>query len=195
MSYLSEDGLQWWKLLNINKDINITTFEDFNEEILKYFEPVNREVNARKALSALKQMGNYSQISAYNAKFSKWLLQVPSMTEDNRLFHYNQGLKHRIRVEMERSEIDLVAEAMRTADRMDNIYGGATFNFHRTNSGVPEPIEIGNVPIKRKFVKLSPEEKNKPEEENKCFVCQKVGCFAKRHNKRNSRNSKKLVEP
>ncbi len=35
--YLSEDGLQWWELVNINKNMNIATFEDFNEEILKYF--------------------------------------------------------------------------------------------------------------------------------------------------------------
>ncbi len=29
VSYLSEDGLQWWELVNINNNINITTFEDF----------------------------------------------------------------------------------------------------------------------------------------------------------------------
>ncbi len=117
------------------------------------------------------------------------------MTEDEKLFHYKQGLKHRIRVEIERSEIDFLAEAMRIADRMDIIYGRTTFNFHHTNSGRPQPMEIGNVHIRRKFVKLSPEEKNKIKEENKCFVCKKVGCFAKRHNKRNPRNSNKLVEP
>ncbi len=55
--------------MNINNQINIQTFENFKTEILKHFEPVNREINARKALSALKQMGAYSSITAYNAEF------------------------------------------------------------------------------------------------------------------------------
>ncbi len=65
------------------------------------------------------------------------------MTEDERLFHYNQGLKHRIEVEIELSKIDLLAEAMRIADRMDNIFARTTFDFNPTNSGGPEPMEIG----------------------------------------------------
>ncbi len=58
ISYLSDDGLQCWELVNINNQIYIQTFENFKTEILKYFEPVNREVNARKALCALKTNGS-----------------------------------------------------------------------------------------------------------------------------------------
>ncbi len=49
LSYLSDDGLQWCELVNINNQIDIQTFENFKMEILKYFEPVNRKVNARKS--------------------------------------------------------------------------------------------------------------------------------------------------
>ncbi len=76
ISYPSDDGLQWWKLVKINSQKNIQTFECNKTEILKYVEPVNREVNARKALSALKQMSAFSSITPYNAECSKWLLQV-----------------------------------------------------------------------------------------------------------------------
>ncbi len=49
VNYVSGDGLQWWELININKHNSINTFEDFKRELLKYFEPVNREINARKS--------------------------------------------------------------------------------------------------------------------------------------------------
>ncbi len=82
VSYLIGDGLQWWELININKHNSIYSFEDFKRELLKNFEPVHREINAKKALSNLKQMGELNSISSYNAEFSKWLLQVPTMAGD-----------------------------------------------------------------------------------------------------------------
>ncbi len=85
-------------------------------------EPVDREINARKALSNLKQMGVLNAISSYNAEFSKWLLHVPTMARDEQSFHYSQGLKNTIRVEIERSEVTSLQEAMRIADGIDNIY-------------------------------------------------------------------------
>ncbi len=57
ISYRGGDGLQWWELININDRNSIYTFENFKRELLKYFEPVNREINGRNALSNSKQMG------------------------------------------------------------------------------------------------------------------------------------------
>ncbi len=72
-----------------------------------------------KHLVILKQMGVLNSISSYNAEFSKWLLQVQTMAGDEQIFHYSQGLKNKIRVEIERSEVTSPQEAMRIADRMD----------------------------------------------------------------------------
>lgn len=175
VSYLTEDGLHWWELINISKEVNISTFAQFKEEILKYFEPVNREINAQKVLSTIKQMGNLNKISDYNIEFSKWLLRVPSMAEDERVLHYSQGLKHKLRIEIERSGVTGLSEAMRVADRMDNIYGRTMSPFYREGpSNGPVPMEVGNVPTRRRFVKLSPEEKQKLIKEKMCFVCKKA---------------------
>ena len=58
ISYLTDDGLEWWQLLQINPDININSFHDFGNELLKYFEPVNRELNARKNIYNFKKWVN-----------------------------------------------------------------------------------------------------------------------------------------
>ncbi len=72
-------------------------------------------------------MGAFSSITAYNAEVSKWLLQAPLMANDEQIFHFSQGLKTRIKVEIERSELTSLSEAMRIADRMDSLYSRGSF--------------------------------------------------------------------
>ena len=50
ISFMSGDGLQWWELACLDLQNPIMSFADFKEKILHYFEPANRELNARKML-------------------------------------------------------------------------------------------------------------------------------------------------
>ncbi len=95
----------------------------------------------------------------------------------SRYSNYSQGLKNRIRVEIERSELTSLSEAMRIADRMDSLYSRGSFFFQGGPSNGPTPMEIGQVPFKKhyKFVKLSDEEKEKLMKENKCLNVRKKG--------------------
>ena len=86
VSYKARDGLQWWELSTIHGQY-IMNDEHFKQELLKYFEPINREINERRNLNALKQMGRFASVRAYNREFSKWLLLVPSMTAAEQIFH------------------------------------------------------------------------------------------------------------
>eukprot|EP00171_Calliarthron_tuberculosum_P023648 IDg23648t1 len=101
-------------------------------------------------------MGAFHTIAAYNKEFTKWLLQVPTMVVDEQIFHYGQGLKNRIRVEIERSEVSTLAEAMRIADRMDNLYNSnrGTFTYSSGQSSGPTPMEIGQIPQRPKFRRM-----------------------------------------
>ena len=47
VSCMNGEGLEWWDLLTINNQI-IETFTEFKVQMLNYFEPVNRELTARK---------------------------------------------------------------------------------------------------------------------------------------------------
>ena len=97
VSFMNGGALQWWEMINLNEQNQIEPFEDFKSKIFDYYEPINRELNARKQMNYLKQMGNFDSITAYNRAFSKWLLQVPSMTIAEQLYHYSQGLKRQTR--------------------------------------------------------------------------------------------------
>jgi len=211
ISYLADDGLEWWQLLKINPDVAINTFQDFGNELLKYFEPVNRELNARKNMNMLKQMGNFSKISEYNKEFTKYLLQIPTMAQAEQIFHYSQGLKNKIRIEIERAQPENLQTAMIIADRIDNIYG-TTFEFGSSSRNQPTPMEIGNMNFQnrprvnnnfrnnqRSFYSSQKTGNRKPQinwrlkrrlnwkeiqqfrQENKCFVCDKVGCNSRTH--------------
>ena len=189
VSYMSEDGLQWWELSTMHGQ-NIINYEHFKQELLKYFEPINRELNARRNLNTLKQMGKFTAVRAYNQEVSKWLLQVPSMTAPEQIFHYSQGLKNRTRIEIERSEPQSLQDAMRIADRIDSLYQNAqsfsNFGFgSSTNNGFsdrPTPMQIGNMNYQRRN-RLTESEKRRCIENNLCFICKKKDCFAKKHKK------------
>ncbi len=165
----------------------------FQQEILNYFEPVNRELTARKMLSELKQMGKLTIVRDYNREFSKWLLQIPSMTAAEQIFHYSQGLKTRTRIEVERSEPNTLQDAMKIADRLDSLYtsGQNSFGFGRSNnnhSGGPTPMQIGNIPQYRNK-RLPYAEKMRRVEKKLCFVCGKPNCIARNHYNNNSGRS------
>lgn len=70
VSYMTGDSIQWWELVLLNK-IQISTFDEFEKQLLKYFEPVYRELTARKILSELKQMSKFSSVRDYNKEFSR----------------------------------------------------------------------------------------------------------------------------
>ncbi len=181
LSYLPDDGFQWWETVNLNNQVNIATFKSFQIELLKFFEPVNMEVNARETLSSWEQTGALNPISAFNAEVTKLLLQIPTMANDEQILHYSQGLKNRMRLEIERSEITSLTDAMRIADRIDSIYTRGSFPYQ---GGFGNGVTPMDVPQKYKFVKLSAEEKVQFFTEGKCFICKNVGCRASKHKKK-----------
>ena len=95
---MTGNALQWWELVHIDESTEIKTYAEFEKELLTYFEPVNRELNARKMLRNLKQMGKCEMVKIYNREFSKWLLQIPTMTSAEPIFNYMEGLKRHIRI-------------------------------------------------------------------------------------------------
>ena len=154
---------------------------------------MNREKKARKALSSLKQMARFNSVHAYNKEFSKWLLQIPPMAVSEQLFHYNQGLKHKIRIEVEKSDPENLQQAMRLADKMDNLISNrnellvslSPFGSPGSSNG-PTPMQIGNIKSRGFYKRLSPEELEKRRKENLCFICGKPNCWTGKH--RNGKN-------
>ena len=184
LSYMTGAGLQWWELATLNGNI-LTSYEEFQKELINYFQPVNRELTARKMLSDLKQMGKLTLVQDYNREFSRWLLQISSMTAAEQIFHYSQGLNTRTIIEVERAEPQSLQDAMKIADRLDSLFnsGQNYLVFPRSThifSSVPTPIQIGNIQPFRS-TKLSPAENVRRIEHRLCFVWGKPNCIARNH--------------
>ena len=132
VGYMTGAGLQWWESVTLN-GTTITSYRDLQRELLNYFEPVNCDLTARRMPRNLKQMGKLTLVREYNKEFSKWLLQIPTMTPAEQISHYSQGLKSRTRIEVERAEPITLQDAMKIADRLDSLYTSGQ-NF----SGLPD---------------------------------------------------------
>lgn len=189
VSYMSGDGLHWWELVLLNK-VELDSFDIFEKEMLKHFEPVNRELTARKVLSDLKQMGKFNTVRAYNREFSRWLLQIPTMDPAERIFHYSNGLKTKMRIEVGRAEPDTLDKAMRIADKMDSLYySNGRYMGQNNGNGVggPTPMQIGNIQRRRfnnnfdRRNQLSFAERKRRMEHNLCYICGKANCIARNH--------------
>lgn len=57
-------------------------------------------------------MNKYSNIKTCNHEFSKYTLQTPLMSAAEQIFHCSKEHKTRVRVEVERSELSSLQEAM-----------------------------------------------------------------------------------
>ena len=180
VSFMANDALHWWELMCLNQTI-FNTFEDFKKALLDYFEPVNRTTNARKKLSSLKQIGKLSYISDYNQEFSKWLLQIPDMSVEEQLFHFTEGLRYKIKVEIEKENPTTLQDAMQLADRMDRISNQQRSSFSNYSTlNRPVPIEIGNL-----NTRLSDSERRRCIQHKLCFICKKPNCYAAKHRRNN----------
>ncbi len=107
------------------------------------------------------------------------------MAVKEQIFHYSQGVKNRIRVEIERSEVATLPEAMLIADRMDSLYNNhrGAFIFSNGPSSGPVPMEIGQIPQTYRYKNKRPKaaERRKLMRENRCLVCRKVGHSPSQH--------------
>ncbi len=133
------------------------------------------------------------------------------MAQAEQIFHYTQGLKNKIRIEIERAQPENLQKAMIIADRIDNIYSVSP-DFGSSSRIQPTPMEIGNMNFenrprnnryhrnnRRNFYNSKKPENRKPQnnwrlkcrlnwkeiqqykEENKCFVCDKIECNSRKH--------------
>ena len=119
------------------------------------------------------------------------------MDSAERIFLYSKGLKHHIRIEVERAMPPSLESAMIIANRMDGIYSQrSTFSrnpnrpFRRSfgnqsgsSNGGSTPMEIGFIPSRynRPMRNLSDEEKKRYMESKLCFGCGKKGCRPWKH--------------
>ena len=116
--YLSGDAKLSWrtKYNEIHREVcRIDTWEDLKREIKAQFFPENVEYIARRQLRELQHTNN---IRDFVNKFSVLMLDIPDMSEKDRLFYFLEGLKPWARTELQRQRVQDLASAQAAAERL-----------------------------------------------------------------------------
>jgi hypothetical protein len=152
----------------------ISSWDEFKALIGAHFKPINSVKAARDKLANHRQTRS---VQEYTYRFRQIILEIPSMSEDEKLDRFTRGLKPQTRNEVELREPSSLDELVRIAERFDSI-------SFQTNQREPErryvprpafvrndPMEIDNIQYK----KLSDHEKETLRKNGDCFYCRKHG--------------------
>ena len=197
LSYLSGNAHEWWIVHSKSEEGgSIRSWNDFKQALAQRFETLNKEKIARDKLARWRQV---KDVPAFNDDFNKILLDIPDMGVKDQIDRYSRGLKPYIWKALCTKEYTKLSDLMRDAERVESAFkrSGNPPSSRQTNtkpgngsftSGTsgPEPMDIGNVEIKRsvhganfQLQKLSKEERDRCMREGLCLRCRQKGHLAK----------------
>ncbi|XP_022872717.1 uncharacterized protein LOC111391700 [Olea europaea var. sylvestris] len=116
--YLTDTAALWWrrKHADIEKGAcRIDSWDDFKRELKRQFYPENVVYEARKKLRELKHKGT---IRDYGKEFTTLVLQILSMSDEDLLFHFTNGLQNWAKQELQRRGVKTVDEAIVVAESL-----------------------------------------------------------------------------
>lgn len=184
LSYLSNGAHEWWMVHQKTEDGRVIhTWADLKIALVKRFETLNKEKIARDKLAKWRQA---KDVPTFNDDFQKILLDIPNISNEEKIDRYTRGLKSYIWKELCTKEYTDLADAMRDAERVESAHkrvgsfrNGSSRSIPRqspatTESG-PVPMDIGNIELK----KLTKEERDRCMKEGLCLRCRQKGHLAK----------------
>lgn len=192
---LTDRAALWWRSISEDPDAP-STWAAFKAELLHNFKHFDSTKSARKRLRFLTQR---TSVEAYTADFTNACLEIPGMTEDEKMDRYFAGLKPHLQREIILREPATYKDLVTMAHRLDYL----TYNSTRTTAppgfnrqpgftaNRPTPMELGHVsaandgagpsrPPHGPHPRQTPEERERLRRENKCFYCKQPGHIADR---------------
>ena len=129
---------------------DITIWSQFCNELRTQFTVINAEKIARDQLAALKQTG---AVQSYAIKFRDITIQIPDITDKEKMDRFVRGLKPRLQHELAIHEPPTLDDAIRLAERIDAVDFSWQQRGYRTPStdhhhSRPEPMELGYIETK-----------------------------------------------
>ncbi|GKV49230.1 hypothetical protein SLEP1_g55993 [Rubroshorea leprosula] len=122
--YFEHDATLWWRRRHAEMQrglCNINTWEVFKGEFHKQFYPENAEEAAMKKLRVLKHTG---LIKDYIREYNSLMLEIPDMTEKNRLLYFMDGLQRWAEQELKRRGVQDLASAIAIAESLIEFMDG-----------------------------------------------------------------------
>jgi Retrotransposon gag protein/Zinc knuckle len=183
--HFRENAALWWRVeLEANGPDNAIMFsswEKFKSALLMQFKPINSIKAARRQLANLRQN---KSVQDYTFRFRQLILEIPGMTDEERLDRFLSGLKPEILNLVELREPASFADAVRIAETVDQIchrpgdrlvhhgYRQPWINSSLSHSAVP--MEIDTIESRR----LTDKERESLKQKGSCFHCRQQGHMA-----------------
>ena len=191
-SLLRDNAAIWWRnqdrMLKLEGEQNTMYWPEFTEALRQQFNPVNMPKRARDKLEFLKQKDS---VHNYVFEYQSLMLEIPDMSEADRLDRFVRGLKSRTKQEVDGRDPATLMEAIKIAERFDaNTYVKPVqpriSQPFRNNIPKPDYMELDAI-IKNRS--LTEAEKEYLRKIGGCFYCRERGHRASECLKRNKLNS------
>ena len=191
-SLLKKNAASWW-YMKYQAGVAPGQWDAFKQAVKDEFIPQD---NIRRVRDRLRNLVQKTSVVHYVESFRNLVIEIPTMSEDEKVDKFISGLKPAVRLEVLKSGAQTLDEVTRIALSVDS----AMFNFgmfsgssYGQNNIGPQPMEIGNMETKPTYRnnsyngnrnvnnKYSNSQKEKDRAEGNCFVCHKKGCRARNH--------------
>jgi hypothetical protein len=127
-------------------------------------------------------------VAEYVNDFNKFVLKLPEMTEDEKIYSFISGLQTEVKLQVDLHRPNDLQTTKENADRADSITLQAKYRFSRGRGGPSAETASGNWPshddeaMKLGVARLTDSEREKYMTEGKCFRCGQKGHRANQHN-------------
>lgn len=153
VTFLRGAALTWWRSIKQGDPAHRpTTWDEFKERIQAAFKTINSTRTARDKMARLKQT---TSVRNYSTEFRNLSLDIPDMSEGDKLDRYIRGLKQEIQREVDMKEPANFEEAVRLAERLDSLLwkrDSRRFStpapkrfINNTNYNGPADMELGAI--------------------------------------------------
>ena len=178
-TFMTGTAANWWYTV-VHENKVPPTWEAFKLLVETEFVPQDSVVRARDRLNKLRQK---TSVASYLSEFRNMVIDIPDMSETEKLARFCEGLKPHILLEVRKENPIRLDAAANIALNVDGAYYVAGFFSSSSkpsniNRGFA-PMEIGNFESRGRF----DQQKKKDLQNNLCFICHKPGCRAYKHNK------------
>lgn len=137
-------ALDWWSTLaSADKQTLTDSFDEFEKSLRARFQPVNSAQTARLALDSLAQ-GAKQPVHDYTAMFRRLLTAVPTMSEEDRVHRYVQGLRPSVRSLLLLQGATTLDDAISKAARIGSLgqYASAASASGHSSSSSNSPMDL-----------------------------------------------------
>jgi Ty3 transposon capsid-like protein/Zinc knuckle len=193
-SYLTDNAATWWRytFTELEKKNEEWQWIDFTRHIRAQFRPISTEKAARNRLNNLRQTAS---VTNYVNLFKTTVLDIPSMSEEDRMDRFLRGLKPEIHERVALQGPNSLDEACSMAYTIDTIkYQARLTNHFRPSIATQNTNGVIPMEIDAIRTKLSEAERERLKQNGGCFFCRETGHIARNCPRKKKRMTVAVIE-